>query len=49
MTTVVGQMALGTLSPWPTDSLFHSIFYSTKNRAKNRAVWPPCRVESSEV
>ena len=27
---------------WPNDSLFHSIFYSTKNRGKNRAVWPPC-------
>ena len=28
--------------PWPNDSIFHSIFYSTKNRGKNRAVWPPC-------
>ena len=28
--------------PWPNDSIFHSSFYSTKNRGKNRAVWPPC-------
>ena len=40
------------LRPWPNGSIFRSIFYSTTNRAKNRAVWPPCwvsRVMLSEV
>ena len=28
--------------PWSNDLIFHSIFYSTKIRGKDRAVWPPC-------
>jgi len=40
------------IRPCPNGSILLSVFYSTKNRAKNGAVWPPCwvsRVESSDV
>ena len=35
-------LAIRCLRPWPNYSIFHSTFYSTKNRGKNRAVSPPC-------
>jgi len=40
------------IRPCPNGSIFLSVFHSTKNQRKNRAVWPPCwvsRMESSDV